>query len=103
MKDSTGTTAVDSLIKKLPEIMTKPPGNLVTRPNSKNKSIILKSNNSLAEVPLADVAGFDIHSKSSAAGFLLNEFEQHDHQFEERIQASVEKVWTLIESKQEAL
>lgn len=81
---SSNTTAIDSMIKKLPNAQRAEQhlavnNYLISRPNSKNKSIILKSNNPLveADAKLIDVPGFDVHSKSSAAAFFINQIDQN--------------------------
>lgn len=87
---SSNTTAIDSMIKKLPNAQQAEQhlvvnNNLISRPNSKNKSIILKSNNPLveADAKLIDVPGFDVHSKSSAAAFFINQIDQNQQNFYE--------------------
>lgn len=110
---SSNTTAIDSMIKKLPHAHQADQqmavnNNLLSRPNSKNKSIILKSNNPLVEPEqrLIDVPGFDVHSKSSAAAFFINQIDQNQqgiNEIEDMIQSRIQAVWTQFEEKQEEL
>ena len=78
------------------------PQNLNTRPNNKNRTLLVKSSKPLAPTKrLADLEDFDVHSKSSATAFFLNlpEFEQGPADLEEKIQQRISEVWSIIEAK----
>lgn len=101
-KDSAGTDGIDNMLSQLePE----PPGtaqqNLTTRPNSKNRTLLLRPSKPLATTRLVDIEDFDAHSKSSATAFFLNlpEFEAGPADLEEIIQKSIAQVWSVIEAK----